>query len=623
MSPQTLKNSLSRRLGGESFIAAAGLALAGLIVGVVCLCAWWAMQRERETVTRGRAEQVRSVAEMLAAGTEASLARGLHEDARGQILAAATGSDLFSCRILLADGSILAGSAPGAVAPTSEGVWPEWPQGAMPVATETVEGAWIHIKQPIRVPGKGTALLEIKASMPALAFGTGTLEPGFAAAGVVGLMGLWWVYRALRRRLQALSFIREALVLASEGERSIGALAVSGELGPEAKGWNELLEARERRALADAEDAAADRRQGPSGSDASRQAVECLWNGVLLLDERMHITSSNGAAAVLLRTARDQIEGKPLAEIFPEDTARTALAGLASGAVRHRVQWEVERKGENGAIAVVRVTIKPARKGDAFTALAVLEDVSQQRAADRTRNTLVAQASHELRTPLTNIRLYVEALLEDGDDNIQSRTTAINVINQESRRLERIVSDMLSVSEIEAGAFHVRRDDVPVGTILDDLRHDFAPQAADKEITLTFDLAPKLPIMTGDRDKITLALHNLVGNAIKYTPAGGKVTVRVGSEAAGTPQETLVVSVIDTGIGIKPEEHESVFERFYRSGDKRIASITGTGLGLTLARDIARIHGGDVTLKSALNEGSTFTFRIPAVAAEPAARKAA
>jgi signal transduction histidine kinase len=272
---------------------------------------------------------------------------------------------------------------------------------------------------------------------------------------------------------------------------------------------------------------------------------------------------------------------------------------------------------------VVRVTVKPARKGDVFTAIAVLEDVSQQRVADRSRNTLIAQASHELRTPLTNIRLYAEALLEDGDSNPQARTTAINVINQESRRLERIVSDMLSVSEIEAGAFRIRRDDIPLASILDDLKHDFAPQAQDKEITLTFDVAPKLPAMTGDRDKITLAIHNLVGNAIKYTPAGGKVTVRAASTSPGTPQETLIVDVTDTGIGIKPEEHESVFERFYRSADKRIASITGTGLGLTLARDIARIHGGDVTLKSAINEGSTFTLRIPAAAGEPAGRKAA
>jgi PAS domain S-box-containing protein len=621
--PQTLTNSLTRWLGGESFLAATGLSLAALIVGVVCLCGWWATQHERETVERGRAEQVRSVAEMLVSSGENALARGSHEDFRDQILAAATGSDLFSCRVVLADGTVLAGSAPGAGVSPRDGAWPVWPEAAAPTAGESVANGWITITHPIRVPDKGVAQLEVKASLPAPAFGRGTLEPGFAAAGVVGLMGLWWVYRALRRRLRVLSFIRESLVQASRGERSVGALAVSSEMGPEARAWNSLLDARDHAALADATSEGSDRRREEAAGDPSRQAFECLWSGVLLLDERLGVIQANGAATVLLKSTRDQVEGKSLAELFPEESARAALAGLSSGAVRHRVQWEVERQADNGASGVVRVTVKPARKGDVFAAIAVLEDVSQQRVADRSRNTLIAQASHELRTPLTNIRLYAEALLEDGDSNPQARTTAINVINQESRRLERIVSDMLSVSEIEAGAFRIRRDDIPLASILDDLKHDFAPQAQDKEITLTFDVAPKLPAMTGDRDKITLAIHNLVGNAIKYTPAGGKVTVRAASMSPGTPQETLIVDVTDTGIGIKPEEHESVFERFYRSADKRIASITGTGLGLTLARDIARIHGGDVTLKSAINEGSTFTLRIPAAAGEPAGRKAA
>jgi signal transduction histidine kinase len=334
----------------------------------------------------------------------------------------------------------------------------------------------------------------------------------------------------------------------------------------------------------------------------------------------MNVTYANGASAVLLRSPREELSGKPMVSLFPEDAAKAAMAGISGGTVKRRVQWEVERKGENGS-AVVRVSVKPARKGDHFAAMAILDDVSQQRVADKARNSLIDQASHELRTPLTNIRLYVEALLEDTGDNPAARSTAINVINQESRRLERIVADMLSVSEIEAGSFRMRRDDVPVLTILDDLKHDFGPQAQDKEIALAFDIAPKLPVMRGDNDKITLALHNLVGNALKYTPAGGTVTVKAFAEGLGTAAEILVVEVADTGIGIKPEEHESVFERFYRSSDKRISSIVGTGLGLTLAREVARMHGGDVTLKSKVNEGSTFTFRVPA--GSEAARQAA
>jgi PAS domain S-box-containing protein len=427
-------------------------------------------------------------------------------------------------------------------------------------------------------------------------------------------MGLWWAYRRLRRRLRVLTAIRESLIAASTGEDSSAVLAITSDFGAEAKGWNALLSSRDAKAMAETERLASDQRRGENGTagGSAHEALDCLWLGVVLLDEKMNIAYANGASAVLLRTTREDLAGKPIAELFPEDAAKAAMAGISGGTVKRRVQWEVERRGENGSTAVVRVSVKPARKGDHFAAVVLLDDVSQQRVADKARNSLIDQASHELRTPLTNIRLYVEALLEDTGDNPAARSTAINVINQESRRLERIVADMLSVSEIEAGSFRMRRDDVPIVAILEDLKHDFGPHALDKEITLAFDFGPKLPAMSGDRDKITLALHNLVGNAIKYTPAGGTVTVRASAEGLGTPSEALVVDVVDTGIGIKPEEHESVFERFYRSGDKRISSIVGTGLGLTLAREVARMHGGDVVLKSKLNEGSTFTFRVPA-----------
>jgi signal transduction histidine kinase len=129
---------------------------------------------------------------------------------------------------------------------------------------------------------------------------------------------------------------------------------------------------------------------------------------------------------------------------------------------------------------------------------------------------------------------------------------------------------------------------------------------------LKFIHPPKLPKLQGDRDKINLALHNLLGNALKYTPAEGQVTVSI-----DVRNGQLVIDVIDTGIGIKPEEAEKIFDKFYRSEDPRVEKITGTGLGLTLAREVVRLHGGDVTLQSELNRGSTFTatFPIPAEAA--------
>ena len=165
---------------------------------------------------------------------------------------------------------------------------------------------------------------------------------------------------------------------------------------------------------------------------------------------------------------------------------------------------------------------------------------------------------------------------------------------------------MLSVAEIEAGTLKLRTGDVRLETLFEELRADYQGQAAEREISLIFNLPPKLPAIKGDRDKIVLALHNLIGNAIKYTPPKGSVNVNV-----EVTENQLIVEVTDTGIGVSPEETELIFEKFYRSKDKRVAEITGTGLGLSVAREVIRLHRGDINVRSQLNQGSTFTMTVP------------
>jgi signal transduction histidine kinase len=173
---------------------------------------------------------------------------------------------------------------------------------------------------------------------------------------------------------------------------------------------------------------------------------------------------------------------------------------------------------------------------------------------------------------------------------------------------------MLSVSEIEAGSLKLNAGEVRLDALFVELEADFKPQAEDKEIKLVFELPPKYPLLNADRDKLLLALNNLVGNALKYTPTGGAVTVQVEVNPS-----SLIVNVIDNGIGISVEEQELVFEKFYRAKDKRIAGITGSGIGLALARQVVRLHNGDILVKSQIDKGSTFTLTIPlAMPAAPA-----
>ena len=120
-------------------------------------------------------------------------------------------------------------------------------------------------------------------------------------------------------------------------------------------------------------------------------------------------------------------------------------------------------------------------------------------------------------------------------------------------------------------------------------------------------MPPKLPTLVGDREKLAQAIHNIVGNAVKYTPAGGKVRIVVGETAGGGVSFT----VTDTGMGISAEDQAKLFNRFVRGSDPRVAGITGTGLGLALSKEIARLHGGDIILHSELDKGSTFTLTVP------------
>ncbi|MDP7348314.1 MAG: HAMP domain-containing sensor histidine kinase, partial [Phycisphaeraceae bacterium] len=190
----------------------------------------------------------------------------------------------------------------------------------------------------------------------------------------------------------------------------------------------------------------------------------------------------------------------------------------------------------------------------------------------------------------------------------QSRMQAINVINQEATRLERIVDDMLSVAEIESGEMKLRHDDVRMDELLTHMRADFQAQADEKQIQLVFDLSPKLPVIQADRDKIGLVLINVIGNALKYTPQKGKVTVIVD---VTDDEQRIVFDVRDTGIGIDSGEIERIFDKFYRANDRRVAKIVGTGLGLALTRAVVQQHGGGIAIESELDKGSRFVITLP------------
>ena len=332
---------------------------------------------------------------------------------------------------------------------------------------------------------------------------------------------------------------------------------------------------------------------------------DALPYGLIVINENMCVEYANGAAASLLRTRANELKKKEISQYINHQQVIEAITNATGSPIYKRTIVEVDQEDLTSS-SVLRFSVRPICKEDLSVVMVIIEDVTQQRMAEEARSSFLASAAHELRTPLTNIQLCVETALEDSDNNSATTLKSLNVMNEEILRLERIVSGILSVAEVEAGSFSLVRDDVHLDVLLEQLKSDYEPRAREKQIVLKFDVPPKLPILYADRDKILLALHNLLGNALKYTPENQQVTL-----AATYENGQINISISDTGIGMSPEEAEKIFEKFYRGGDKRVAEIKGSGLGLSIARQVIRNHGGDITVVTELNKGSTFTLMLP------------
>jgi len=236
-----------------------------------------------------------------------------------------------------------------------------------------------------------------------------------------------------------------------------------------------------------------------------------------------------------------------------------------------------------------------------------LEEQNEQlRALDRMKDEFVALVSHELRTPLTSILGYLELVL-DGEvgevPDVQARF--LGIIERNAQRLLRLVGDLLFVAQIEAGKLVLEHEPCDLRELASDCIEAARPRATEKEIELTLEVETPAELQ-GDRTRIAQLLDNLVSNAIKFTPEGGRVGVRL-TRCEGR----VLVDVSDTGIGIAPEEQEHLFERFFRTSETKRHAIQGTGLGLTITKAIVEAHGGSIEVESEPGIGTTVIVGLP------------
>jgi signal transduction histidine kinase len=254
------------------------------------------------------------------------------------------------------------------------------------------------------------------------------------------------------------------------------------------------------------------------------------------------------------------------------------------------------------------------------------DSVEKLKELDRLKSNFLAMISHELRTPLTSVIGYSEMLLEGmvGDISGEQRDY-IRTIKDKGESLLDLISSLLDISKIEAGAFRLNISEVSISEVIETAVSSVVPQAQKKHIKLAVELEPQIPRLQGDRDKIRQAVINLLGNAVKFTPSGGNIQLtanvwtgqrRYSGEDAdarfGAPDERFLrIDVRDSGIGIPRDKIELVFRAFYQVDNSITREYGGTGLGLSIVKRFVEAHRGEVWVESKENAGTTFSMLIP------------
>jgi signal transduction histidine kinase len=233
-----------------------------------------------------------------------------------------------------------------------------------------------------------------------------------------------------------------------------------------------------------------------------------------------------------------------------------------------------------------------------------LEDA---RVAERMKSQFVADVSHELRTPLTNMRLYID-LLNFG--NPERFSDYLKILTRETDRLVILIEDLLAISSLGPSAANPNLYPMDLNPLVRDLVGDRQRLLSEKSLDVHLALMEELPLVMADENMISKAIAHLITNAMHYTKPGGGITIETKGEK-DNEKKWVTVNVSDTGIGIPPDEHARVFERFYRGSASRLMPVPGTGLGLAICNELVEQHGGKITLESEVNEGSEFTIWLP------------
>ncbi|MEW6296181.1 MAG: ATP-binding protein [Thermodesulfobacteriota bacterium] len=449
---------------------------------------------------------------------------------------------------------------------------------------------------------------------------------GAATAGVAASLGAVSAGLRLRRRLAGL---REFIAAAPEGDFPPALLVQNDdELGVLEKGLQRLvtLQSHRLRTL--------------QGERRKLEAVlQSMAEGVVVIDPDGNVVLCN-------RAAQDQFDlnpveswqGKPIQEFSRDPVLYELLREVAKKQpTDHPSTREIELEGKQARTLEVSAMQICEDGATASGYVLVFHDITKLKRLESIRADFVANVSHELRTPLTAIKGYAETLLNGALKEPDTARRFLTIIDRHSERLSRLIEDLLTLSNLELGKTELRSEEVLLPELVGEVFEVVKDKSQRGGVTLIERLPPDLPPLMGDSDRLHQLLINLIDNAVKYTPAGGTVTVTartvpardvlphsqeearggdlrgaaVRTADAALPGDWIEIAVTDTGCGIPASEIPRLTQRFYRVDKARSRELGGTGLGLAIVKHIVQAHGGSLRIESQMNRGTTVRIWLP------------
>jgi PAS domain S-box-containing protein len=348
-----------------------------------------------------------------------------------------------------------------------------------------------------------------------------------------------------------------------------------------------------------------------------RTMVHRLSDGVMCTNDLNQIVLANPAFLQMAgSTAGRSVVGEAYTQVVPLARLREMISETLAGTETDRPERsdEIELVGEGGdqgRILSARCTPFRNRTGATMGVITVLHDITALKTLDRMKSEFVSMVSHEIRGPLNSVLMQLRVILDGlAGEVTEKQRQILDRATDKISNLSSMTSELLDLARIESGLISQEMERVDLGPLLLEQVAFHGPRAESAAIELTLDAPPNLPPVMAHRRNMEEVVSNLIVNAIKYTPAGGKITV---SAAAG--EDNLVIKVADTGFGIAPDDQKQVFQRFYRVKNEQTRYVNGTGLGLSIVKSIVASHHGNVTLESSPGTGSTFSVFLPLSAA--------